>query len=79
MCEFIVMARPGFGDRVFDADRLKLKEPWPERLRRNVAQGHLVEVSSSDIRMRVAEGLSIRYLVTDEVAMYICEHNLYRT
>ena len=38
---------------------------------------HEIEVSASEIRMRVAEGLSIQTLVPAEVEMYIAEHNLY--
>lgn len=35
--------------------------------------------SSSDLRRRVAEGRSIRYLVPGPVAAYIAEHDLYTT
>jgi nicotinate-nucleotide adenylyltransferase len=38
-----------------------------------------VDIASSDIRRRVAEGRPIRYLVTDAVAQYIGDHGLYRT
>ena len=38
-----------------------------------------IDVSSSDIRRRVAEGRPIRYLVPDAVAEAIAERNLYRT
>ena len=37
-----------------------------------------IRISSSDIRVRVAEGRSIRYLVPDRVAGYIQSHHLYR-
>jgi nicotinate-nucleotide adenylyltransferase len=37
-----------------------------------------MDVSSTDIRARVAAGRSIRYLVPDMVAGYIAEHRLYR-
>lgn len=37
-----------------------------------------IGISSSDIRRRVAQGLSIRYLVPQEVERYINEHKLYR-
>lgn len=36
-----------------------------------------VEISASEIRRRVAKGLSIRYLVPDEVARIITQHHLY--
>ena len=38
-----------------------------------------LEISSSDIRARVAAGMSIRYLVPDAVGRYIAEHQLYRS
>ena len=38
-----------------------------------------IDVSSSAIRRRVAEGRPIRYLVPDAVADAIAQHNLYRT
>ena len=38
-----------------------------------------IDVSSSDIRRRVAEGRPIRYLVPDAVADAIAQRNLYRT
>lgn len=37
----------------------------------------IIGVSSSEIRQRVAQGLSIRYLVPDEVGKYIAERRLY--
>ena len=38
----------------------------------------LIEVSGTDIRKRVAEGLSIRYRVPDAVRDYIASHGLYQ-
>ena len=37
-----------------------------------------LSVSSSDLRRRVSEGKSIRYLTMSRVRDYICEHGLYR-
>jgi len=38
-----------------------------------------IEVSSEDIRRRLVEGRSIRYLVTEKVRKYIIDHKLYLT
>ena len=37
-----------------------------------------VDISSSDIRQRVAQGQSVRHLVSDQVEQYIKEQKLYR-
>jgi nicotinate-nucleotide adenylyltransferase len=37
-----------------------------------------IEVSSEDIRRRLKEGRSIRYLVPEKVRKYIAEHDLYK-
>jgi nicotinate-nucleotide adenylyltransferase len=47
--------------------------PWPHR----VVMNPLITVSSSDIRLRVAEGRSIRFLTPDSVVAYIAAHALY--
>ena len=38
-----------------------------------------LEISATDIRHRVAEGRSIRYIVPEAVRLYIAEHALYQT
>jgi nicotinate-nucleotide adenylyltransferase len=38
-----------------------------------------IDVSSSDIRRRIAEGRSVRHLVPDAVAQVIADRDLYRT
>jgi nicotinate-nucleotide adenylyltransferase len=44
-----------------------------------VADMPALEISSTDIRRRCAEGKSVRYLVPDVVVNYIHTHQLYRT
>lgn len=78
LCRIVTMARPGYGLNDIRAADLKLPPPWPERLLADIAAGCLIDVSSSDIRHRAAEGMSIRYLVPTPVEMYIAEHGLYR-
>lgn len=68
-----VMARPGAHH---DLDALTAALPaLPHRLR--WVQSPQVDISGSDIRARVAEGRSIRYLVLPDVETYILQHGLY--
>ncbi len=78
LCEFIVFARPSHELAHLSPEALKLPVPWSERLMRNLCSVRQIDISSSDIRHRVAEGLSIRYLVPQPVEMIIMEHHLYR-
>ncbi|MBN1676418.1 MAG: nicotinate (nicotinamide) nucleotide adenylyltransferase [Kiritimatiellae bacterium] len=78
LCEFGVIARPGFDMDAKARASMGLKAPWPDRLLKNLAAGHTVNISSSDIRYRIAEGMRIRYLVHPGVEMYITEHALYQ-
>lgn len=78
LCRIVTIARPGVDLDALQAKDLKLPPPWPEKLQAGIRVGHMVNVSSTDIRYRVAEGMSIRYLVPPGVDMYIAEHSLYR-
>lgn len=68
MVEFIVVARPGFA---WDPDDM------PAGSRFHVLESHLMEVSSSEVRDRVREGKSIRFLVPEGVATGIEKRHLY--
>lgn len=48
------------------------------RDRLSLLEGPLIEVSGTEIRKRIHEGRSIRYLVPESVEGYILEHGLYR-
>lgn len=54
---------------------------WPEIFPDYIAdriRAPLVEISSTDIRNRVSNGATIRYMTSDPVVEYISEHGLYR-
>lgn len=73
---FVVGKRPGC-----DADAI---ETTADRLRKeynadiSIVSIPQVEISSTDIRRRVGQGRSIRYLTPDGVADYIEQHELYK-
>lgn len=77
-CTFLTLARPGVDLDALTAENLHFDAATTSLLLSNVAFGRQVDVSSSDIRHRIAEGMSIQYLVPPEVEMYICEHGLYQ-
>lgn len=76
MCTIVPFARGGEDPAKITA-QIQLSEPWKKRLLERLIRIHEVEISASEIRMRLAEGLSIRYLVPPEVEMYIAEHGIY--
>jgi nicotinate-nucleotide adenylyltransferase len=73
----VTFARPGFDVATVREETIRLDPPWPKRLIENITTGKIMDISSSDIRHRIAEGMSIRYLVPPAVEMYIAEHRLY--
>jgi nicotinate-nucleotide adenylyltransferase len=78
LCEVASFLRPGESSLQEIERKVKLPEASKTTLLGNIIEAHLIEISSTEIRMRVAEGLGIRYLVPPEVEMYIFEHGLYR-
>jgi nicotinate-nucleotide adenylyltransferase len=79
LCEFVTVGRPGIASGSLCEDQIKLPAPWPARICRNLVTGHEVEISSTDVRNRVARAQGIRYLVPAAVERYIKERNMYRT
>jgi nicotinate-nucleotide adenylyltransferase len=77
LCRFVSFQRPGSDAAALGETQLGLNPPWPRILLESVVTGHAVAVSSTEVRRRLAEGMSIRYLVPTAVEMYIREHHLY--
>lgn len=77
LCRFVPLRRPGV--RLPDAGELaaEIGEKEARGILKRMLKMPRLEVSASDIRHRVAEGRSIRYLVPDAVAEYIRKYRLY--
>lgn len=78
MCSVATFLRPGEDAMKTIEEKVRLPDTQREQLLENVVDAHRIGISSSEVRMRLAEGLSIRYLVPPEVEMYIYEHGLYQ-
>ena len=78
LCRLVVVPRCGEGFLALSSDLKSLEEAIPG-VRAKVIQldAPVIEISSSQIRQRIAQGLSIRYLVPDEVEKYITEQKIY--
>jgi nicotinate-nucleotide adenylyltransferase len=81
MADILVAYRPHWQDQI-DAALALLEGPLGtevvERLRRSVVASPLIDISSTQVRQRVRQGKSIRFLVPEAVRGYIEEHRLYR-
>ena len=75
LARLIVISRPG--QRVPPLAEIDARLPGASR-RITVVETPGVAISSTELRQRVAEGRSVRYLVPDSVAAYIREQGLYR-
>ena len=71
----LVMKRPNS-----PVDVELLETQLPEIRQRTIfIDAPLIDISGRDIRTRVSQGRSIRYLVPESVVRYILRHNLYRS
>ncbi len=80
LATIIVALRPPWHERIEQILGDLSARMGPERaekLARGVVATPLIDISSTDIRRRVASGLPIRYLVCDAVADFIREKGLY--
>ena len=77
-CQIVTAARPGSTRIEWDGLLSRLSHDQVTRLRAGLMETPLIDISSSDIRRRVRQGRSIRYLVPDPVHAHIAAESLYR-
>ena len=75
LCRLAILSRPGF-----DVEPLMASLPLSlrDRVQGAVRKGHLIEISSTEIRQRVAENRPIDLLMPREAAFYLHHKGLYR-
>ena len=66
LCRFVIAERPQFPINIFPSQLLRLEMPT-------------IDISSHDIRQRLKEEKSVRYLVPESVHDYLLKHLLYRS
>lgn len=76
LCGFVVVTRPHYVIERSHPVLAALPDKWWEEMRQVEIPG--MDISSTDIRHRVAAGKTIKYLLPGLVEQYIRDNNLYR-
>jgi nicotinate-nucleotide adenylyltransferase len=79
LATLLVVARPGSAVLSEEALRANLKLPAVHPVRVQRVDMPLLEIASRDIRRRLTEGRSVRYLIPRAVEAYIADKGLYGT
>ncbi len=77
LAEFIAVTRPGYGLDQLSTALGPLYEPFQDRI--HILEMPPMGMSSTDLRRRLAEGRSVRYLLPEPVVTYIQREGLYGT
>ena len=76
LCSFIVYQRPGYHIQEQREEALFLQSSFRADI--HFITGPHLEISSENIRRRLKDNLTIKYLVQEEVVIYITEHKIYK-
>jgi len=77
LCRIVTAARPGWERPDVAPLRTRLADAHVRRLAGDILDTPRIDIAATDIRRRVREGRSIRYLVPDAVREYIERRRLY--
>ncbi len=75
LCKFVLLSRPGKDDEEIINRIESLKFSYNISI--GIVNSPMIEISSTEIRERVSNNLSIKYLVPENVEKYILDNNLY--
>ena len=75
ICSFIAVKRPGYKDKLLEDAVACLTKNYDANIR--IFEIPPVDVSSSEIRKNIKNGISIKGLIDEKVLNYIKENNLY--
>lgn len=75
--DIIVVRRPDTKDLLLELMIARLKDDYHARI--YLSDAVAFDYSSTEIRRRIQSGLSIKYMVPEDVETYIVEHELYRS
>ena len=78
LCSLVTVGRPGTGSPDRGSLGKHLSAEQIQALERHILESPLIDISATDIRARVREGRSIRYLVPEAVRAAIEARDLYR-
>ncbi len=78
-CQIITAHRPGWDAINWQSLGTILNEAQVDRLRDGIIPAPRIEVSSTDIRERLRQGRSVRYLIPEAVLEYVQRLGLYRS
>ncbi len=76
LCHFIAITRPGYDKSALEKETEILMRKYCSAIQ--LMEVPSLDISSSNIRSKIQEGQSIKYLVPEPVYDYINEHGLYQ-
>ncbi|MFQ6048834.1 MAG: nicotinate-nucleotide adenylyltransferase [Phycisphaerae bacterium] len=77
-CQIATARRSGWDAPDLSPLRRRLSNKQIQRLEAAILSTPRIDISASQIRQRIRQGLSIRWLVPEPVEQYIVQHRLYR-